>query len=1051
MAVDQNRGETSEEPVEDSLSALKRLAVFSNAGAGPSRQSVPSQADDLVETIPDWLELLLAKYGEEASSLVGAEPPPPQFDALAEPPPVGEEASKVASLLEQMASESEMVPPAERLATSVDWGKPAVEEEVEEESAPPVGEEAPDWLSEIGKPGPEVEVEDAEYLKEAEPPADEEDVPDWLQELTPRPQPPITEQPPEGDVPEWLSRLGSVAPDEEPSEGEVTPPTPEGEVPDWLAELDTAAPATEPPEGTTTPPAPTPSVGEEEAVEGDVPDWLARLADAPTPPTGEPPKIAEYPQAEEPYPEVEGPTPTEETQILEGEAAEAEPPAWLAELGVSELEPPGVAEPPQKEEETAEGPPPDAREIPEWLREVGADAAFPPEREPPMAPPPSPPSEPPPSEVAMEMPSAPEAEIPDWLHGLENGEPSPPPELPSELLPVEAAAEAEVPAEPEADIPDWLASLQAIEGEEYIEPQPAEAAAEVPAVESEHPQAESPEGDEVAEEPDWLAALRASRQADVLELGQEVVEAEEETLPDWLTALRKSQAAAETPPAGVEALEESPEGEGPGATVSPAEYPMGEAETEVPEWLAGREGEAVEEAGALDWLAELEAIEMAEEGPPSPGREKESETPASEIGVQSLPEEETVPEYPEGEEVSPAVEGVAPGELPDWLRELEPKEGEPAEVPQEKPVETEGVLAGLPRLLPVTEEEPEGEEELLSGLRARAAVPEVPDVEGAQLFSEIAAEPPPDLRAGEAVPGLEPRPRRNRIVGTLLWTLIFIILVVAIAATLLAVLDRMGELLGGPAFREFFGSPLVIDPAPVNTFRAQVTKLPPEAVVVVSFDYGPATGAEMDPLAAIIVRDLLDNRARVVAVSLRPEGAAMAQRLLDRLKSEYPDGQRTLNLGYLPGQTAGVRSLAFLSVAPLFQGNGQTMGDYPSWQDVGGLGDVALIVDVADNPLSVRWWVEQVGPGTPANRPMVAAVSAAADPTVRPYYNPIDPKAGQLGGLVSGVTGAAAYENRLGQPGRAMESLAAQSVAHLGLVVLGVGGTLMGFQARSRE
>lgn len=1044
MAVDQNRGETREEPVEDSLSALKRLASLSNAGAGTSRQSVPSQADDLVETIPDWLELLLAKYGEEASSLVGVELPPPQFDALAGPPPVGEEASKVASLLEQMASESETVPPADRLATSVDWGKPAVEEEVEDESAPPVGEEAPDWL----------------------------------QELTPRPQPPITEQPSEDDVPEWLSRLGPVAPDEEPPEGEVTLPTPEGEVPDWLGELDAAAPATEPSEGTTTPPVPTPSVGEEEAVEDDVPDWLARLADVPTPPTVEPPEIAKYPQAEEPYSEVEGPTPTEETQILEGEAAEAGPPAWLAELGMSELEPPGVAEPLRKEEETAEGPPPDAREIPEWLREVGADAAFSPEHEPPMAPPPSLPSEPPPSEVAMEAPSEPEAEIPDWLHGLEKAEPSPPPEPPSELPPFEAPAEAEVPGEPEADIPDWLASLQAIEGEEYIEPQPAEAAAEVPAVESEHPQAEYPEGDEVAEEPDWLAALRASRQADVLELGQEVVEAEEETLPDWLTALRKSQAAAEAPPAGVEALEEFPEGEGPETTVSPAEYLADEAETEVPEWLVGLptaesptgeeaeapfaeaeplrspyegEAEAVEEAGALDWLAELEAIEMAEESPPSSGREEEGEAPAPEIGVQPLPEEETVPEYPEGEEVSPAVEGVAPGELPDWLRELEPEEGEPAEVPQEEPVETEGVLAGLPRLLPVTEEEPEGEEEPMSDLRARAAVPEVPDVEGAQLFSEIAAESLPDLREGEAVPGLEPKSRRSRIVGTLVWTLIFIILVVAIAATLLAVLGRMGELLGGPAFREFFGSPLVIDPASVNTFRAQVTKLPPDAVVVVSFDYGPATGAEMDPLAAIIVRDLLDNQARVVAVSLRPEGAAMAQRLLDRLKSEYPYGQRTLNLGYLPGQTVGVRSLAFLSVAPLFQSNGQTMGDYPSWQDVGGLGDVALIVDVADNPLSVRWWVEQVGPGTLANRPMVAAVSAAADPTVRPYYNSIDPKAGQLRGLVSGVTGTAAYENRLGQPGRAMESLAAQSVAHLGLVVLGVGGTLMGFQSRSRE
>ena len=91
------------------------------------------------------------------------------------------------------------------------------------------------------------------------------------------------------------------------------------------------------------------------------------------------------------------------------------------------------------------------------------------------------------------------------------------------------------------------------------------------------------------------------------------------------------------------------------------------------------------------------------------------------------------------------------------------------------------------------------------------------------------------------------------------------------------------------------------------------------------------------------------------------------------------------------------------------------------------------------------------GPGTPADRPMIAAVSAAADPSVRPYYNHIDPKAGQLLGLVSGVTDAAAYENRLGQPKRAVKSLAAQSVAHLGLVVIGLGGTVMGFRMQAAK
>ncbi len=146
-----------------------------------------------------------------------------------------------------------------------------------------------------------------------------------------------------------------------------------------------------------------------------------------------------------------------------------------------------------------------------------------------------------------------------------------------------------------------------------------------------------------------------------------------------------------------------------------------------------------------------------------------------------------------------------------------------------------------------------------------------------------------------------------------------------------------------------------------------------------------------------------------------------------------------------------MRSLAFLSSLKLFQNGAQTLEDYPAWQDVTGLGDVDLIVAVADSPLAVRWWVEQVGPGTLADRPMVAAVSAAADPTVRPYYNQLDPKSGQLLGLVSGVTDAAAYEHRLQQSGRAMESLAAQSVAHLGLVVLSLGGTVVGFMTQATK
>ncbi|NIM04247.1 MAG: hypothetical protein GTN65_01195, partial [Armatimonadetes bacterium] len=461
------------------------------------------------------------------------------------------------------------------------------------------------------------------------------------------------------------------------------------------------------------------------------------------------------------------------------------------------------------------------------------------------------------------------------------------------------------------------------------------------------------------EEPEWLAALRTTGKPDVLELDEEVVEAEEEEdIPDWLAALRVSESVAEPPPSVPELPPEPIEAEE--LDILEEYHPPSELEP-TPSARAEAEQPVEEEAGALDWLAEIEAaappptydegeklpveakVPPAEEEVPEwllqmpPAeitteeeiRETEKETvetrrppewlvaePVTDLGDEEgeVPSPEEAAE--EGEEAALVPEEVAPGEIPDWLLTLKPEEAKPAELREEEAIESEDVLADIPGLLPIVEEAEE-EEEPIAALRSRVGVPEVPDVEGAQLFKEVVSEHP----EAEEMPveaEAAPATRRGRITETLAWALIFIILITIIALVLLAVVDRVGDLMGGAVFRDFFGSPLVIDPAPVNTFRAQVTKLPPDAVVVVSFDYSPATEAEMGPLAEIIVRDLLENEARVIAVSLRPEGPMMAQRLFERFESEYPYGERVINLGYLSGQTAGVRSLAFLSYAPLF-------------------------------------------------------------------------------------------------------------------------------------
>jgi hypothetical protein len=1072
MTTDENRDEMNQEPIEDGLSALRRLAALDKAGPSVSQHGSPSDVDEMVEIMPDWLELLLAKYGEEASMLAGVKGRHPGGAPVAD--------SEVAILLDQMAAGVEGEPASDKLATSVDWGEAAQskEEEQEEETADwfdrtaqsvtpppeiPPDQETPDWLSEISTSSLGVEIG-----AEPETLAEEEEVPDWLQELSTSPAPSSA---PQAEEP-------GTAPSEE-------------EVPDWLRELDTAAAQSE--ETSRVEPTPEPPSDMLEAQEdsGAIPDWLARLtAAAPEVETHKPPSPAEETELGEPtWPEdVEPRVPVSEEGGAVQEPvpeAEEETPDWLLDL-----------------EAAAEAPGDLGEEIPDWLREMeGVEGLTSSE-----APAPS-------LEMPEQAPEEPEEEIPDWLRELEAAEEKPAPEpVTSEAPPSPPAAEilGEALEEPEEEMPDWLRQLEAAqetpglpatqpstetgpelpaeEGEpevpEWLASLHKEESFSLDMAEQEVPPDEYQPG-EVAEEPEWLAELRSTGKQDPWRMEQQVVDAEEEAFPDWLAELRASQTAAEKPSPELEFLEEIPESAEEEAEFALVEQPPVEPEAEIfeieqPEALPLEEEYPVtEETGALDWLAEIEAAAeleeiteeeaATEEIPAWPGKvptaelPEEAEIPESEkatVETVRLPEWLTLSEEEESEVSPPAEEGreleeavppaevLAPAEVPDWLLQLKPEEVGPGEVRIEEAAASEDVLEGIPGLLPVAEEELEAEEEPIATLRSRFGVPQVADVEGAKLFGEIAAGAPQEVAEKEKAKA-EPETRRKRVVANLVWALVFILLVLAIAVSLMAVLNRVGDLLGGPQFGDFFGSPRVIDPGPVNTFRAQLTRLPADSVVIVSFDYDPATEAEMGPLADIIVSDLLDHQAKVVGVSLRPQGAAMAQAMFDQFDDEYPYAQRTINLGYLPGQTTGVRNLAFLSSAPLFQSGAETLQDLPAWQDVGGLSDVALVVVLADSPLPVRWWVEQLGPGTRSNRPMIAAVSKAADPSVRPYYNQIDPKSGQLLGLLSGISDAAAYENWLDQPGRAVQSLAAQSVAHLGVVILSLGGTVVGFRTQA--
>ena len=770
----------------------------------------------------------------------------------------------------------------------------------------------------------------------------------------------------------------------------------------------------------------------------EIPDWLAELR----PPQQESSTVSS--EATEPGTQAAGsadaspsafvPQPGEPLPLEEAPAS-ATTPDWLDSL--RQAVPSPIAEdvsvpaaPPSFGEPEPEAP------VPDWVRALGELKSEQAQEQPPSAA-----ASQPEAEDEEVLPFAAESEapgaMPDWLAKLL----TPSAQGPEETA-AAGAAESQI-----VEVPSWMQEVDMPEAVSRPEPASSQVVGEPVTT------AETSQPAEI-ETSDWLDLLRASEQAPREPIQAEALQpppAGVETEPDWLAELRSAAVVApaeaslaSAPPAeartGSPAAEESAELEwlralekeaGPASRPTPPPVAPG---PKVPDWL----GEASSQpAGAPEpqatatvpsepempvWLQELSAAAAASAVPPAPSTvsapSSDEEVPPWLRNLSAAsPSQPRSAEGPVVASASAARGAIVSDEIPEWLRKLQPKP-EPAPT-----LSVPGAAAGPAQL----------------GEPDQATQP------------HLAAALQPDRPTGQEpeAPIATAQPRPRRLLHVLGWGLVFVILIIAILVMLRAVLTSVQNLMGGTAFQQYLETPAADGlMASVQAFREQIASLPDGAVVVVSFDYTPATAAEMEPLASAVMRDLLSNRARVLAVSLQLEGAAMADRLLSRLADDYPDGARVLNLGYLPGQTIGVRSLSRLTDLVLFEGRGKTLADDPSWRDVTGPADVALVVLLADAFPTARWWIEQIA-GTPlAQRPLLAATSASAGPLVRPYRAADGSAAGPLREVISGLPAAAAYEASLEQPDRATRMLAAQSVAHLGLVVFGLASVFLGFRAQ---
>lgn len=368
------------------------------------------------------------------------------------------------------------------------------------------------------------------------------------------------------------------------------------------------------------------------------------------------------------------------------------------------------------------------------------------------------------------------------------------------------------------------------------------------------------------------------------------------------------------------------------------------------------------------------------------------------------------------------------GELPSWVQAMRPVDAGDTQLSSSVPVadqsiETRGALAGLMGVLPAAPNYAPTSKPKAYSIKLQAN--DEQQVHAALLEQIVSAETEPvPIASFTAL-------RSSR---SLRWTLAFLLF-----AGILSVLT-----LGTQFFSMPVGKTIEIDSA-----QRVAQSIPEGAPVLVVFDYEPARVGEMESAAAPFFDEMILLRhPRLAFISTNETGASLAERFMSGPLAGhgYQNGERYLNLGYLPGGSVGINSFALnpAQAAPYAFGQSTEIMNLtltsawaqPPLAGVTSLSQFSAFIIITDNADSARAWIEQTTPAR-GQIPLVVISSAQAAPMLQPYY-----ASKQISGLVGGLYGGAMYKQNSNLAGSARTYWDAFSIGMLLAMALILGGGL---------
>jgi hypothetical protein len=172
---------------------------------------------------------------------------------------------------------------------------------------------------------------------------------------------------------------------------------------------------------------------------------------------------------------------------------------------------------------------------------------------------------------------------------------------------------------------------------------------------------------------------------------------------------------------------------------------------------------------------------------------------------------------------------------------------------------------------------------------------------------------------------------------------------------------------------------------------------------------------ELHTAAASVIDHLMVQGTYLTLLSTEPTGPALAEFFLENTQAEhnYTHNQEYVNLGYLPGDSAGLLSFIVEPEMIIPQAfDGSNAWSSPPLINVDTVRDFSMILVITDDPNKAKNWIEQVGTILDET-PLTMVVSAQVEPLIQPYFR-ASPQL--LKGYVSGVIDSMSYEELLGRP-----------------------------------